>query len=545
MIARNPQWADPAWWRIIKRESGPFTKSFLLSSFDMQQDEAGRIMAKPAEQSIFLYSLYTTLSISVAVTLICLLLAFPVAHFLTTLPPRRVGVYMLFILLPFWTSLLVRTSAWIVMLQREGPLNQFLQWTGLTSTPLELLYNRTSVLIVMTHVLLPFMILSIYANMLAIPRDYVRAARSLGGGPISIFFRIYLPQTMPGIGAGCLLVFILALGYYVTPALVGGPRDQMLSSYIAFYTNQTINWGLASALGLVLLMVSGLSYLVITGLTRTRGPLERMWMRGTSITMLERCALALSRVLSYLVFLFLVLPFVVVIPLSFSSTSMLNYPLPGLSWRWYERFFTLDAWQTAIFNSLYVAGLTVVVSTVLGTLAALGLQRCGPRMQKILALAFVAPMMVPVVLTAVGLFFFFASLGMVGSYAALILSHTIIATPFVVIAVSASLAKFDKTLVRAAQSLGSGPVRTFFSVTMPSIFPGLMSGALFAFAASLDELIITLFIASPEQRTIPRQMFSGVRENIEPTIIAAAAVMTIVSVALMSVSILAQKRDAS
>ena len=166
-------------------------------------------------------------------------------------------------------------------------------------------------------------------------------------------------------------------------------------------------------------------------------------------------------------------------------------------------------------------------------------------MQKILALAFVAPMMVPVVLTAVGLFFFFASLGMVGSYAALILSHTIIATPFVVIAVSASLAKFDKTLVRAAQSLGSGPVRTFFSVTMPSIFPGLMSGALFAFAASLDELIITLFIASPEQRTIPRQMFSGVRENIEPTIIAAAAVMTIVSVALMSVSILAQKRDAS
>lgn len=276
MIARNPQWAEPVWWQIIKRESGALTKSFLLSSFDLQQDEAGRIVAKPTDQSIFRYSLYTTISISVAVTLICLLLAFPVAHFLTTLPPRRVGVYMLFILLPFWTSLLVRTSAWIVMLQREGPLNQFLQWTGLTSTPLELLYNRTSVLIVMTHVLLPFMILSIYANMLAIPRDYVRAARSLGGGPISIFFRIYLPQTMPGIGAGCLLVFILALGYYVTPALVGGPRDQMLSSYIAFYTNQTINWGLASALGLVLLVVSGLSYLVITGLTRTRGPLERM-----------------------------------------------------------------------------------------------------------------------------------------------------------------------------------------------------------------------------------------------------------------------------
>jgi putative spermidine/putrescine transport system permease protein len=265
-------------------------------------------------------------------------------------------------------------------------------------------------------------------------------------------------------------------------------------------------------------------------------------MKGASTTLIERTALRLAQGLSYLVFGFLVLPLMAVIPLSFSSTSLLTYPLPGLSWRWYERFFTLDVWQNAIFNSLYIAGLTVVVSTVLGTLAALGLQRCGPTVRKVLALAFVAPMMMPVVLTAVGLFFFFASLGMVGSYTALVLAHTVIATPFVVIAVSASLAKFDTTLLRASQSLGAGPVRTFVSVTMPSILPGLVSGALFAFAASLDELIITLFIASPSQRTIPRQMFSGVRENIEPTIIAAAAVLTLVSVALMSLSILMQRR---
>jgi putative spermidine/putrescine transport system permease protein len=232
-------------------------------------------VAKPEDQSIFRYSLFVTLSISASVTLICLMIGFPVAHFLSTQTPRMVGYYMLFVLLPFWTSLLVRTSAWIVLLQEEGPLNSFLQAVGLTSAPLQLLYNRTGVLIVMTHVLLPFMILSVYANMVAIPRDYVRAARSLGGGPINVFFKIYLPQTLPGIGAGCLLVFVLALGYYVTPALVGGPRDQMLSSYIAFFTNQTINWGLASALGILLMIVAATSYFAITAITRTRGPLER------------------------------------------------------------------------------------------------------------------------------------------------------------------------------------------------------------------------------------------------------------------------------
>jgi putative spermidine/putrescine transport system permease protein len=265
-----------------------------------------------------------------------------------------------------------------------------------------------------------------------------------------------------------------------------------------------------------------------------------MW--GTTSTPVERVAQLVSRGLAFLVFAFLVLPLVGIIPLSFSSTSLLTYPLPGFSLRWYERFFSLDVWQTAIANSLFVAVCTVVASTVLGTLAALGLQRCSPRLQRIMALAFVAPMMVPVVLTAVGLFFFFATLGIIGTYSGLILAHTIIATPYVVIAVSASLAKFDQTLLRAAQSLGAGPVRAFFTVTMPSIFPGLASGALFAFAASFDELIITLFVASPSQRTIPRQMFSGVRENIEPTIIAAAVILTIVSVVLMSLSILMQRR---
>ena len=257
----------------------------------------------------------------------------------------------------------------------------------------------------------------------------------------------------------------------------------------------------------------------------------------------ERAARAVSRLLAFLIFGFLVLPVLAVIPLSFSSNSILTYPMPGLSIDWYRKVLTQDIWRNAFTNSLYIAASTVLLSVTLGTLAALGLDRCGPRVRKVMALLFIAPMMVPVVLTAVGLFFFFASVGMVGTYSALILSHTLIATPFVVISVSASLAKFDRTLIKAAQSLGAGPVRTFFKVSMPLLAPGLISGALFAFAASLDELIITLFVGSPSQRTIPRQMFSGVRENIDPTIIAAAAILTLISIIMMSVSMMLQNRQ--
>jgi len=157
------------------------------------------------------------------------------------------------VLLPFWTSLLVRTTAWVVLLQNQGIVNEVLIWLGIVQAPVQLIYNRIGVYVAMTHVLLPFMILPLYSVMRGISPNYVRAAKSLGAPPTTAFLRIYVPQCLPGIGAGCLLVFILALGYYITPALVGGAGDQMIAYFIAFYTTSTINWGLASALGAVLL----------------------------------------------------------------------------------------------------------------------------------------------------------------------------------------------------------------------------------------------------------------------------------------------------
>jgi putative spermidine/putrescine transport system permease protein len=217
----------------------------------LQRDEG--IARKPAQQAIYLDVLWRTFSISLAVTLACLVLGFPVAYAIAAQPPARANLLLMLVLLPFWTPLLVRTAAWVVVLQENGLANQLLAALQVIDRPLRLLYNRTGVLVAMTHVLLPFMILPLYSVMRGVPPSLMRAALSLGATPFTAFRRVYLPQVMPGVAAGALLVFILALGYYITPALVGGGGDQMISTFIAFHTTDTANWSLAAALGTVLL----------------------------------------------------------------------------------------------------------------------------------------------------------------------------------------------------------------------------------------------------------------------------------------------------
>ncbi|MBI2717241.1 MAG: ABC transporter permease [Rhizobiales bacterium] len=252
----NPAWGDHATWVTIKGASGPFTSFYLLAALDLTHDTDGTIVGVPEEQAIYRDVFLRTFIISFSVTLLCMLLGFPVAYLLAALPPNRSNLLMIFVLLPFWTSLLARTSAWIVLLQTHGVVNDALHWLGIIDQPVRLIYNRFGVYVAMTHILLPFMILPLYSNMKAISPAYMRAAASLGAPPATAFRRVYLPQVLPGVGAGCLLVFILAIGYYITPALVGGGGDQMISYFIALYTTDTANWGLASALGALLLLVT-------------------------------------------------------------------------------------------------------------------------------------------------------------------------------------------------------------------------------------------------------------------------------------------------
>jgi putative spermidine/putrescine transport system permease protein len=255
MLEIDDRWGDRAHLVTLQRAARPLTGFYMLSALDMERNVDGSIAMQPPGQRLYLQLIGRTLNIAFSVTAICLVMGFPIALLLAHTGGMVRNVLLILVLLPFWTSLLVRTAAWIVVLQNEGVVNTALVSLGLLDEPVRMIYNRTGVLIVMSQVLLPFMILPLYAVMSGISQSHMRAALSLGGRPWFAFRRVYLPQTLPGVAAGTLLVFMLSIGYYITPALVGGSDDQMLSYFIAFYANQTINWGLAAALGTVLMAI--------------------------------------------------------------------------------------------------------------------------------------------------------------------------------------------------------------------------------------------------------------------------------------------------
>jgi putative spermidine/putrescine transport system permease protein len=244
-----------------------------------------------------------------------------------------------------------------------------------------------------------------------------------------------------------------------------------------------------------------------------------------------------------LVFLFLVLPILAVVPLSFNSGSFLTYPLAGLSLRWYRDFFTSAHWLPALRNSLLVACASTAIATPLGTLAALGLVRAHVGGKPLIFGFLIAPMIVPVIVTAIGAYFLYAPLGLTNTYLGLILSHAVLGAPFVVVVVHATLQGFDANLWRAGTSLGASPARVFVRVVLPLIAPGVAAGAVFAFTTSFDEIVTAIFLAGPEQRTLPLQMFDGVREQISPTVTAAATLLTLVSVLLLATVELLRRRS--
>ncbi len=254
LLAVDPKWGDPAVWQALRSASSAYTMDFYLISTDYERSPDGTIQRVPENTRIYVYLFVKTFILSALITVICLFIAFPVAHLLATLPMAKANLLMILVLLPFWTSLLVRTTSWIVLLQGQGVVNEALIALGMIGEDgrLKMMYNQAGTIIVMTHVLLPFMILPLYSVMKTIPPSYARAARSLGATSWTTFRRIYLPQTLPGIGAGALLVFILAVGYYITPALVGGADGQLISNFIDFHMDKS-NWSLAAALSAMLL----------------------------------------------------------------------------------------------------------------------------------------------------------------------------------------------------------------------------------------------------------------------------------------------------
>ena len=268
-------WQEPATWQAIRQAGARFTSRHYLQALDLERKEDGSIGLRPDESRVYTPLMWRTLLVSLGVTLLSLLIGYPIAYMIANSPPKRSRLLLLLVLVPFWTSLLVRTTAWIVLLQRQGVINGLLVSLGILpdDARLQMIYNMTGTFVAMTHVLLPFMVLPLYSVMRSIPSSHMPAAISLGASPLKAFRRVYLPQTMPGIGAGSLLVFILAIGYYITPALVGGRTGELISSQIAYHVQTSLNWGLAAALSSILLIAVTFLYLIysrVIGVERMR-----------------------------------------------------------------------------------------------------------------------------------------------------------------------------------------------------------------------------------------------------------------------------------
>ncbi len=261
-IAIDKDWEDPAYWRAVKSASPAYTDYYMLWALDLGRDDQGDIVSVPESRAIYFEVLIRTVEISFAVTILCFVFGLPIAYLLATLPTAKSNLLLILVLLPFWTSLLVRTTSWLVLLQNEGLVNDLALWIGIWNEPQELIRNRLGVYIAMVHILLPFMVLPMFSVMKSINPWHMRAAASLGAPPWKAFLKVYMPQCMPGVGAGTLLTFILSLGYYITPALVGGPEDQMISYWIVENMGRAANWGLGAALSVLLLGLTVVMFFV-------------------------------------------------------------------------------------------------------------------------------------------------------------------------------------------------------------------------------------------------------------------------------------------
>ena len=525
----------------------------------------GQLTRDDIVHTIFLRTIW----IALIVTVISLVLGYPLAVLIASARPRLATLVLLLVVISMWTSILVRSYAWMVILGRQGIINSTLMALGLIEEPMALLYNRFSVIVGMVHIMLPFMILPIVNTLRQIPAALPQAALSLGARPLYSFVLVYLPLSLPGIAAGATLVFILSMGFFVTPALLGGLTDTTFVLLIERYVRAIRNWEMASAMSMLLLAVT-LAIVLLAQYNPTRQSGESRSSRPSAFTRLvvKVCMVIVESVTRHrpsagepalahsgstgrgapsgpgfwvttaggFGLFFLCAPLLIIIVLAFSDAPFLTFPPPGFSLRWFKNFLARPDWTSAAWTSITVGLMTMVVATLAGGMAAVAIVR-GDFPGRGLLLGFmVSPVVIPTMVLAIALYYVFAPLGLVGTRAGLVLAHSVLAIPFVVIVVSGALRSTDITLERAARTLGAPPLSAFMRVTLPAIRPAVLTGAFFAFLASFDELVIALFIAGTGSRTLPKRMWEGIREEIDPTIAAVAAMLIGLTLALILIS---------
>ncbi len=511
---------------------------------------------------VYVDVLLTTLDISLATTALCVLIGYPVAYLASTVSKKTQSMLLFWVLLSFWTSFLVRAFAWIIILQRNGVINKLLMAIGVIDHPGNLIYNRGAVLIGMVHALLPLAILTMMSVMENIDRNLPRAASTLGARPGTQFWKVYFPLSLPGVTAAAVMVFVTAIGFFIVPQLLGGRRDTMITQLIIDQVLQTLNWGFAGAISVLLLVVVLVIFVIydrLLGLSSMTGAAaagRTMARRGGGLaSRLGDAALSalgvasdyllalmprrkpdarftLLKLFVWTLLVIITVPALLMIPLSFSGGG-LNWPPHGLTLRWYAQVVQSPLWSQALVRSLVVGIGTAILSMLIGTPMSFLLARAEIR-GKAAILAFVLlPIIVPRMIIAVGMFYVFARIGLVGSAFGLILGHTVVAVPYVVLTMTAVLRNYDTRLDLAAHSLGARPLPTLRYVTFPILAAGIASAFLFAFATSFDDLTIALFTSGGLTATLPKQFWDEVTLQVSPEIAAVSTCLFLFVAALI------------
>jgi len=526
--------------------------------------------------SVYVNVMLITLKISLWTTLLSVIAGYPVAYLVASLQNDRKARWLFWVLLAFWTSFLVRAFAWIVILGRNGVVNQLLTALGLQDTPTNLLYSLGAVLVGMVHALMPLAVMTMLAVMENIDRNLPRAALTLGARPGTAFWRIYFPLSMPGVAAGAIMVFVTALGFFIFPQLLGGRKEIMITQLIIEQVQQLMNWGFAGSISVLMLVVVLAVFALydkVLGLSTMTGESARDKKRRGGARPMHRLGDALLgalgtasdrlialvprrrgggepgrslplRLTALLVVLFLSVPALLMIPLSFGRSG-LNWPPSGFTLQHYQSLAASPLWMSAALRSLGIGFGAAILAMLIGTPAAFLLARRQIRGKSLLLAFVLSPIIVPRMIIAVGLFYLFARVGLVGTPVGLAIGHTVIAVPYVVMTMMAVLRNYDTRLDLAAQSLGATPWQTLRHVTFPILGAGLLSSFLFAFATSFDELTIALFASGGLTSTLPKQFWDEVTLQISPVIAAVSTCLFVFLAVLISVAEWLRRRSAA
>ena len=516
----------------------------------------------------YLAVLSTTFSVAIWTTLLCVGLGYPLAYWLSRKPPRQQRIAALFVLLPFWTSALIKNFSWLVLLGRNGIMAKTIAAIGMKGGD-HLLFSRTTVVFAMVHTLLPLAVVTMLPVMNQIDRRLVMAASTLGANNARAFWQVFLPLSMRGVAAAGLLVLVASLGFFVTPALVGGAKDTMIGQLIILQINELQNWQLGSALAAILLIstistcfvydrIFGLSSVANDGDRPARpdsvvrraglavvrlgglicGQVEAAWKRNIRGLPGD----ALLSVYAGTMIAILLVPIIAFVPMAFTGSTFLSFPPPSLSYRWFAEFAASPLWLGAMIRSFSIGFATAAITSLVAAMAALGVARTRSRLGSVAFLLYLSPMMVPSIVIAIALFYLFARISLVASNIGIIIGHTVIAMPVVFMVMLATFKGHDWKLDAAASTLGAGRLRTFWHVTLPLVASGLAVGFVTGFLQSFEELTVAIFVGGGIKTTLPKQMWDGILLQVSPVIAAASVVVLIVVIAMFAIIEFAQAR---